>query len=127
MVIRTLNIAEDPEVENSGFLVQLAEQLNSPRVGLMYDCGHAYLCGKGQAQAILEKMLPYVIGLHLSDNQGVHDDHVGLGMGNVPWLELMNMVKQKAYSGAIIIETGSLEDAYASIRQMNECLDIPLH
>lgn len=103
------------------FLVQLVEQVNSPRVGLLYDCGHAHLCG--QAQTILERMLPYVVGLHLSDNQGVQDDHVGLGLGNVPLLELMDILKKEAYLGTVVIETGSLEGAYASIRWMEEWQD----
>lgn len=102
------------------FLVQLVKRVNSPRVGLLYDCGHAHLCGQGQAQAILKQMLPYAVGLHLSDNQGVHDDHVGLGLGNVPLLELKDILKKEAYSGRIIIETGSLEDANASIRWMDQ-------
>lgn len=109
------------------FLVELVTQLNSPRVGLIYDCGHAHLCGRGQAQAILEQMLPHVVGLHLSDNQGVQDDHLGLGQGNVPLLELMDILKKEAYSGTIIIETGSLEGAYGSIRWMDEWLGAPFH
>lgn len=97
------------------FLEQLLMRMNSPRLRLIYDCGHAHLNGEGQAQAMLRRMLPHSIGLHLSDNRGIHDDHLGLGQGTVPLQELMQIIESHNYTGSIVVETGSVSYAHDSM------------
>ncbi len=51
-----------------------------------------------------EKMVGNV---HLADNYGYHDDHLGPGQGNSPIREIMAIVKKYGYSKAITVEPGA--------------------
>ncbi|MBI2657516.1 sugar phosphate isomerase/epimerase [Candidatus Woesearchaeota archaeon] len=51
-----------------------------------------------------EKMVGNV---HLADNYGYHDDHLGPGQGNSPIKEIMAIVKKYGYSKAITVEPGA--------------------
>lgn len=49
-----------------------------------------------------------IIGhVHLDDNYGYQDDHLAPGEGNNPIREIVQMLKQKGYTGEMIIEPGA--------------------
>ena len=42
---------------------------------------------------ILEKMLPYTVNCHLHDNDGMTDQHLKPGRGNVNWKSIVKQLK----------------------------------
>lgn len=66
------------------------------RAGACFDIGHWHSFGRGQEQQNLTDWLqalqPFGLHLHLHDNDGSADQHLGLGRGSIPleqlWTEL---------------------------------------
>jgi len=61
-----------------------------------------------------------IIGhVHVSDNFGYQDEHLGPGMGNAPINEIVKMLKNKKYEGNIIVEWGAQgpEEPYGAMLQ----------
>lgn len=81
-------------------------------LGFCYDAGHAHLMDKGRFNPdsnphhswvgmepqwddkILEKMLPHVVNCHIHDNNGVTDQHLNIGSGNIDWNHISTLLKQ---------------------------------
>ena len=87
-------------------LLQFKSRFDSEYLGFCYDAGHANIMNNGRYHttsrahegwqamgaaepkwddAILEKMLPYIVNCHLHDNNGAQDQHNLPGRGNVDW------------------------------------------
>lgn len=99
---------------DADFLLQVLRQVASPRVGIVYDVGHAHLTGEGQCLSNLLEVLPHVVGIHWSDNEGQHDDHLRLGAGTVPLEEAAELLQASDYAGAWVLELRSMEDVRSS-------------
>ena len=54
-----------------------------PAVGICYDSGHAHITA--DAAATLHLLSPYVVTVHLHDNDGVDDLHLIPGQGTIDW------------------------------------------
>lgn len=80
-------------------------------IGITVDIGHANTVGK------VREFLPLVQKadhIHIHDNHGISDEHLPLGKGNVPW-ELVGHTIAVSYSGTIVVEGRSLEEAKKSL------------
>lgn len=93
-------------------LLDLKGEFPSPVLGFCYDSGHANLMDNGRHfpesepykmwgnvspqfdDRILEKMLPYTVNCHLHDNDGMSDQHLKPGRGNINWKSIVNQLKQ---------------------------------
>ncbi|MBN2582677.1 MAG: sugar phosphate isomerase/epimerase [Planctomycetes bacterium] len=62
-------------------LRRIADEVDSPYLGLNFDCGHANL-GAGVAK-VLDIFGDRMIGTHIHDNNGQNDDHFVPGFGNI--------------------------------------------
>jgi len=93
-------------------LLGIIRHFNSDSLGLCYDAGHANLMAKDRGAkdsnpiqawqrfgdipydtTILEKMLPYLTTCHLHDNNGIWDEHLLPGRGNIDWPRLISLLK----------------------------------
>lgn len=64
-------------------LVAFARDYHQPAVGLCYDSGHAHIMG--DAAEVLRLMGPYVVTVHLHDNDRSCDQHLIPGLGTIDW------------------------------------------
>ncbi|NLX58690.1 MAG: sugar phosphate isomerase/epimerase [Phycisphaerae bacterium] len=62
-------------------LRSIADEVDSPYLGLNFDCGHANL-GAGVLK-VLDAFSDRMIGTHIHDNKGQNDDHLVPGFGTV--------------------------------------------
>ena len=69
--------------------------IDSPRVGMAIDTGHAHVTGN--ARAYLEQFGKRVHYFHLADNDGIGDLHQPPAAGTIDWPTL---IEQMAYYGA---------------------------
>jgi sugar phosphate isomerase/epimerase len=78
-------------------LAELMSALDEPGVGICLDVGHWHSFGGGARKRNLahwiETLAPWLGHLHLHDNDGTSDHHVGLGKGKVPWAELFTLLE----------------------------------
>jgi sugar phosphate isomerase/epimerase len=101
-------------------LVDLVQHLPAERVGHCFDVGHWHSFAKGaQRQNMLEWLTafaPRLWHLHLHDNDGSGDQHLALGAGSVPLLELFDFIQEHDLKPSATLEPHTEEAFPASIK-----------
>ncbi|MEK8127571.1 sugar phosphate isomerase/epimerase family protein [Paenibacillus filicis] len=100
------------------FLERVLLLTDSPRVKIVFDAGHAHLTGEGNCLRSLERVLPDLEAVHLSDNYGQNDDHLALGTGTVPLEACVAMIIRSGFQGTWVLEMRNTADAHASAAWM---------
>jgi sugar phosphate isomerase/epimerase len=80
-------------------------------IGITIDIGHANTVGKVRE---FLPILPSARHLHVHDNNGVSDEHLPIGAGNIPWDEVGPAVRRD-YSGIVVVEGRSIPEAKQSL------------
>jgi sugar phosphate isomerase/epimerase len=99
-------------------LVRICRHVNSSRVGIVYDVGHAHLIRPGYAIDALQEVLPHLSALHLSDNFGKLDDHLAIGDGTIPFTPILSLLKDNGFAGHWVVETKQLGCAEVSVERL---------
>lgn len=98
------------------FLCRMPEELlgmveGIDGIGITIDIGHANTVGK------VQEFLPFLkraSHLHVHDNHGVSDEHLGLGKGTIDW-DFVGAQIARDYTGVLVVEGRSLEEGKASL------------
>lgn len=101
MVLAVENVMEPgPEM-----LVQIAEQVNDPRLGLCLDVGHANAStSKTPPLAWITPMAPWLRHVHLHNNAGDWDLHDPLGKGTIPMEQVLDTLLEQCPAATYTIE-----------------------
>jgi len=106
------NIFED-EPSN---LKLLMDGMNSSNFGVCFDTGHFNLFSKVSLSQWLSTLKPYIIEIHLHDNDRTADSHLAIGDGNFNFRGLFDEFKDK--NCIYTIEAHTEEDARKSIERL---------
>ncbi|MBT4135894.1 sugar phosphate isomerase/epimerase [archaeon] len=129
------NLANDKKLNLSkGQAKKQAEKM----VGATWDVGHINMIrkkGYSEKDVIKETEIiaPYVKHVHLSDNFGLDHTELPMGMGNVPFKEIMGKLGEKGFEGKKIIEAGNWWQHFAErgggspFRASIEGMDSPIY
>jgi len=94
-------------------LTRLMSALADPGIGLCLDLGHWHSFGGGARQNNLAHWIgvlaPWLRHLHLHDNHGEVDEHLGMGQGSIPWTELFSLFAKHALSPTFTLEPHTRE------------------
>ncbi len=101
-------VCSDPD-EAVTLLDTLNEMAGGPCFGLCFDVGHNNLL-KWDMASYLRRLGSRVKALHLHDNDGSRDQHLGPYAGTVCWTELCSLLREIGYSGALSFETFNYYD-----------------
>ena len=86
-------------------------------LGMVLDVAHANL--NNQIQAFLEQFSKKIVHMHVSDNDGANDLHMGIGHGNIDWQNVAKLVKEADYGNLIAIEsTDHIEESLQVLRRL---------
>ena len=85
-------------------------------IGLALDVGHAHI--NGQIESFLRTFKDKIVHMHVSDNDGKSDQHLGIGRGTINWKGLVNIMKNLHYNGVTVIE--SVENVEESLQKLKE-------
>ncbi len=86
-------------------------------VGIVLDTGHANL--EGQIQLFLKKTPQKIVHVHVSDNHGEIDEHLGVGDGSIDWEEFAKMLKSTRFSGTLLTESVfKAEETFRNLKQL---------
>ncbi len=85
-------------------LLELAARVNSSRIGLVFDSGHALMAGRDRCLLMLQQAMPRLVALHLSDNAAEQDEHLGLGQGKLPLEAMLAGLAAGGFNGAWVLE-----------------------
>jgi sugar phosphate isomerase/epimerase len=72
-------------------------------LGIVLDIGHANL--ETQTEAFFQKVPNKITHVHVSDNLGQDDNHLGIGYGQIDYANVAQRLKQIGYSKTIIVES----------------------
>jgi sugar phosphate isomerase/epimerase len=118
-----LNTAIENLPEKYGFLMKTPEdfqrfykETSLHDVGIVLDVGHANI--ENQTINFLRKLPDKIVHMHLSDNMGEHDQHLGIGYGKIDWQQFAETLKEIAYDKNIIIE--AIEHVPESLQKLRE-------
>lgn len=93
-------------------------------IGWCLDVGHWHSFGSGARRdnlvQWLDALAPFLGHLHLHDNSGADDEHLGLGQGRIPWPELFSSLKARGLSPGMTLEPHTAEDLEHTLRFMAE-------
>jgi len=72
-------------------------------IGLVLDVAHANL--NNQIQDFFTQFSKKIVHMHVSDNDGANDLHLGIGYGNIDWENVAKLVKEAEYGNLIMVES----------------------
>ena len=86
-------------------------------IGLVLDVAHANL--NNQIQDFLKQFSKKIVHIHVSDNNGDSDMHLGIGQGNIDWKNVAKAVKDSGYGNLIMIEsTDHIQESLQTLRDL---------
>ncbi|MEV1290762.1 sugar phosphate isomerase/epimerase family protein [Pseudonocardia sp. NPDC049635] len=95
-------------------IAAILDAVSSPALGACLDVGHAHLLPGGVA-TFVERLSGRISHVQLTDNDGVHDEHLALGAGTLDVAAALDLVAATGYTGMIAIE---LDDRGAQLRSL---------
>ena len=121
----SLLIEPEPDllIERFEEYLKFIERIDSPRVGLNFDIGHAYCVGE-DPQDWVERMAPYTAHYHFEDIAAtrVHQ-HLIPGHGAIDFTATLAAIQKTGYDGWITVELYPyLDDPDGAAREAHEFL-----
>jgi sugar phosphate isomerase/epimerase len=120
-----LNIAIENLPEKYGFIMKTPEDFQKfyketglNNIGIVLDVGHANL--EGQIESFLRNMPHKIVHMHVSDNMGENDQHLGVGYGKINWQWFAEALREIAYDKTVMVE--SVERVKESLKKLKELL-----
>lgn len=113
-----LNLENVFEPEPEIFL-SLFGNFSSPFVGICFDIGHVYAFTQSTLKD-WEIILPYVKQLHLHDNHGDVDEHLGLGQGKIDFPSLFSLLKRYECYPILTLEPHTEKAFWDSLQYLQE-------
>jgi len=120
-----LNIAIENLPEKYGFLMKKPEDFQKfyketslNDVGIALDVGHANL--EAQTEQFLKKLPDKIVHIHVSDNMGENDQHLGIGYGKINWQQFAETLCEIAYDKKVMVE--SVEHVGESLQKLRQLL-----
>jgi sugar phosphate isomerase/epimerase len=105
-------------------LFALAAEIDRANVGLCFDVGHWHAFSYGVARKDLliwmKILAPYLLHVHLHDNNGQADEHLGMGAGGVDWKEYAEGLKFASGPVMAALEPHSLKDYNKTLIYLEE-------
>jgi len=84
------------------------------RLGFLLDLGHALMLGDDKFDEFIIKSKDVIEGVHISSNNRIRDEHLGLGEGKLDVRKAITKLKQIGFNEEIIIEVKYEKDILPS-------------
>jgi len=101
-------------------MVEIFKHLDTTRIGHCLDVGHQSVFGKSPLEKWLTLMGNYIGHIHLHDNAGDRDSHLGMGKGNIRFDPLFAFLKQLPKLPVLTLEPHEKEDFLASLAYLEQ-------
>jgi len=86
-------------------------------MGIVLDIAHANL--NHQIQDFISKLSNKIVHVHVSDNDGAHDLHLGIGYGTIDWNGVAKAIKKVEYDNVIMLESIEyVEESLQTLRKL---------
>jgi sugar phosphate isomerase/epimerase len=85
-----------------------------PELLACLDFGHLHTVD-GNFSAYVAALGERLVHVHLHDNHGERDEHLGLGRGSLPWQEAVAALEEAGYRGPIVLEIPDPQELAESV------------
>jgi sugar phosphate isomerase/epimerase len=86
-------------------------------IGIVLDVGHANL--ENQTDPFLTQLPDKIAHLHLSDNTGEADQHLGIGYGKIDWQDFTAKIRHINFKGIAMVESVfNVEESFSKLKQL---------
>jgi len=103
-------------LKNAQDFSRFYDELNDD-IGLVLDVAHANL--NRQIQDFIRQFSEKIVHMHVSDNDGVHDLHLGIGYGTIDWESVAKAVKEAKYTNIVMLESIEyVEESLQTLRKL---------
>jgi sugar phosphate isomerase/epimerase len=86
-------------------------------LGLVLDVGHANI--NRQIKDFMTRFSEKIVHVHVSDNDGTSDAHLGIGYGTIDWEGVADALKKVEYNNVIMLEsTDHVEESLQTLRKL---------
>ena len=119
-------LKEYPEIEilienmfdnNSELILKLLKEVNDPRFRMCFDIAHANLSNEA-IDSWYKNCKDYISHIHINDNMGDCDSHLAIGLGNIDYDYVVNLLNK--FNGTVLIEVKTTEDFIKSYEYLKE-------
>ena len=97
----------------------ILDEVGSDKLGINLDIGHAYCNSSQSVKDWIKNLGERITYVHLHDNHGKSDEHLGLGKGNMALMEVLNALNEYAPNAILALEC-RLEDMEESLLYLKE-------
>jgi len=101
---RTVLAIENTPHHSFGYLEALLHSVERDNVGMCFDTGHYHVRPENTLEATWRRFADRVVHLHLSDNDGLSDQHLPIGLGTFDWSAFFELVDFQKVSNCIMLE-----------------------
>jgi sugar phosphate isomerase/epimerase len=96
---------------------RLYKETNLTDIGIVLDIGHANL--EAQTQPFLTQFSDKIWEMHISDNAGEKDEHLGIGHGKIDWQHFAHTLKRTTFDGTVMVESVfNVPESLKKLRQL---------
>jgi len=100
-------------------IVELMRRIDNPRVGVCLDIGHTQY-SRTPLEGWIDALGDRIGYIHLSDNDGLFDDHLPMGRGCIDWEKADRLYRALGRDMPITIETNTIEDVKRSLEYLGQ-------
>jgi sugar phosphate isomerase/epimerase len=100
-------------LDSNAILKRILNEFAHPLAGLCYDTSHANLTDN--PMEFLEEYGDRLFITHISDNRGVHDDHLIPGFGKIDWPAMMKAIRGTGFEGPLLLEVERQSSGYSHL------------
>ena len=87
------------------FAKRMNKETGSDMFKVCIDTGHSNFCGERPADAVRLVGKEYLGALHVHDNNGLADQHLRPGFGNIDWDDFSDALAEIGFEGCVNFET----------------------
>ncbi len=109
-------------VSNTDAVLRLMQEVGSENFGAVLDTGHLH-AQKEILPLSVEKLGKKVFHVHVSDNNGRDNFHLGLGKGTIDWDGTISALRKVKFDGCIGIDVGNVPDIEQEILRSKAFLE----
>lgn len=86
-------------------------------IGMVLDTGHAHL--HKELDNFLTELPDRIVHMHVHDNDGQSDRHMGIGRGTIDWNMFSILTKKSAFRGTLVAESVEhVEESTSKLREL---------
>lgn len=108
--------------EDPSTLEMLVKRIKSNRFGICFDTGHFYIFSKKPFEEWLKALGPYLLEIHIHDNNGREDDHLAMGDGKIDFPSFFKLLNALPSDPLLTIEAHGRKAIEKSIERIKEYL-----